>query len=461
MSFVDRRLALIKSLDRPLVLFSGGNISRNYPANFYPYRADSTFLYFFDAPEANSAALLDPATAKVTLFLPARTVEDAVWHGPLESFEAAKERHRVDAVLPMEELEKQLAGRTVDSIAVADHRTTLRARAITGTPLDFDDPNQIATRPMVLEAIARLRLIKGPEELEQMRRTAAITKEAHESAMLSSNEGVKEEFLAGLVEGAFARHGGAPAYQTILSVRGEVLHSRGHPNTLQTGDIVLLDAGVELPSGYCSDVTRCWPVGKVFSPEGADVYDLVLKSQESAIAKVAPGVRYRDLHFQAARVICEGLVAMGLMRGAPDALVESGAYAMFFPHGVGHPIGLDVHDLETFGDRILYPGGRTRSAQFGTRFLRMDMDLAAGMTFTVEPGIYFVPAILRSPEFHKQFQGQVDFTRAEKFLELNGGRGFGGIRIEDDVLCTERGAEVLTRAIVKRRTEVEALAGAA
>ncbi|MBS1149291.1 MAG: Xaa-Pro aminopeptidase [Myxococcaceae bacterium] len=461
MSFSARRSALMKSLDRPLLLFSGGFISRNYPANSYPFRADSTFLYLFESPEPNSAALLDPAEGTVTLFLPERTIDDALWHGAQPSFADERARHGVSAVLPIEELEKQLEGRSIDSLAIADRRTNARMRALTNTPLDFDDPNQVATRPAVLDAIAKLRLIKDADEIAQMRRTAAVTKEAHESAMRASVAGVKEEFLAGLVEGAFARHGCVPAYGTILSVRGEVLHNHAHTHTLHNGDIVLLDAGAENASGYCSDVTRSWPVGDGFTPEGRDVYDIVLKAQEASIAMVRPGVRYREVHRKSSLVIAEGLVAMGLMRGAPEALVESGAHALFFPHGVGHQLGLDVHDLEAFGDRIHYPNGRTRSTQFGTQYLRMDMDLVEGMTFTIEPGIYFVPAILHSPKFREQFKGQVDFERAENFLTLNSGRGFGGIRIEDDVMCTGIGAEVLTALIPKKRDAVEALAGAA
>ncbi len=461
MGFSDRRNALMKSLDRPLLLFSGGFISRNYPANTYPFRADSTFLYFFDAPEPNSAALLDPAENQVTLFLPERTVDDALWHGELPSFETERARHGVTRVAKMEELEQHLEGRSVDSIAVADHRTNVRCRAVTNTPLAFDDPNQVATRPTVLDAIAALRLHKRPEELLQMRSTAAITKEAHEAAMRASKPGVKEELLAGLVEGTFARHGCVPAYGTILSVRGEVLHNHGHANTLQAGDIVLLDAGAENAAGYCSDVTRCWPVGKGFSPEGRDLYDLVLKAQEASISMVKPGVRYRDVHLKSSEVIADGLKAIGLLRGDVSGLVEAGAHALFFPHGVGHQLGLDVHDLESFGDRIHYPKGRTRSEQFGTQYLRMDMDLEAGMTFTIEPGIYFVPAIVNSPKFRAQFATQVDFEKAGKYLAMNHGRGFGGIRIEDDVHCTASGVEVLTAAIPKKRAEVEALAGSA
>jgi len=176
---------------------------------------------------------------------------------------------------------------------------------------------------------------------------------------------------------------------------------------------------------------------------------------------VKPGIRYRDLHMTASRVIAEGLAHIGLLVGSADALVESGAHALFFPHGVGHLIGLDVHDMEAFGDAISYPAGRTRSTQLGTGNLRLDMDIQAGMTFTIEPGIYFVPAILRDPKLRDEFKDQVDWDRAEEYLQMNDGRGFGGIRIEDDVLCTETGYEVLTAAMPKDRGEVEALVGSA
>jgi Xaa-Pro aminopeptidase len=465
MNYVQRRAALLSRLKRPLVLFAGGLVSRNYPANAYPYRADSVFLYFFERPEPGSAAFFDPEAGTVTLFLPERTVADSLWHGEAEAFEAAKARHQVDAVLNVEALESHVAvlakGRQVDALAVADRKATARARNLTGEDLDFDDPEKVG-RPEVREAIAALRLIKTDDEIAEIRRLVAITKEAHVLAMQHSRPGVREQELAGLVEGTFAKSGCVPAYNTILSVRGEVLHNHSHEGTLQKGDIVLLDAGPEsIVTGYCNDVTRCWPVGGPFSPEGRDVYDLVLKSELAAIAAVKPGVRYRDVHLLASRVLAEGLVDMGLLTGSVDGLVEAGAHAMFFPHGVGHQLGLDVHDLEAFGDRIHYPMGRTRSPQFGTGYLRMDMDLAAGMTFTIEPGIYFVPAILRNPEFREKFKGQVAFDKAERFLAMNEGRGFGGIRIEDDILCTASGAEVLTAAIPRARAEIEALAGSA
>jgi Xaa-Pro aminopeptidase len=279
---------------------SSRQISRNYPANPFPWRADSSFLYFFERPEPGSAALFDPGDKSVTLFLPARSVENALWEGEVPSFDEEKARHGVDAVLPVEELEEHVRrlakGRQLDALAVADARTTARARAITGQDLDFDDP-QRAARPHLLDAIAKLRLVKDERELEIMRHTAEVTKEGHLLAMRYTRPGVTEQLLAGHLEGAFARHGCVPAYGTILSVRGEVLHNHAHHNVLQQGDIVLLDAGAEdQATGYCSDVTRCWPVGGGFTPEGRDVYELVLASQVDAIARVKPGLRYRELH---------------------------------------------------------------------------------------------------------------------------------------------------------------------
>jgi Xaa-Pro aminopeptidase len=460
MVFADRRKRLLAKLKRPLLLFSGGLVSRNYPANSYPYRADSNFLYFFERPEPNSAALLDPWSGDVTLFLPERTLDDALWHGPQESFEAAKERHAVAEVKPVEHLEELLRGKKLDALAVADARVTRRARALTGADLDFDEPTKVAP-PDVIQAIASLRLKKDATELAAMAQTAKVTRDAHVEAMRKSRPGVSEQTLTGHVEGIFALQGCVPAYGTILSVRGEVLHSHDHSGTLQAGDVVLLDGGAEGAQGYCSDVTRCWPVGGPFTQAGRDVYDTVLESNLTAIAAVRAGARSRELHLVSARVVAEGLKNMGLLKGATDSLVESGAHAVFYPHGVGHPIGLDVHDLETFGDAVLYPNGRQRSPQFGTKYLRWDVDVEAGMTFTIEPGVYFVPAILHSEELRARFKSQVDFDMAETFLQMNGGRGFGGIRIEDDVLCTASGPEVLTKDIPKAREEVERLAGSA
>jgi Xaa-Pro aminopeptidase len=457
-----RRAEFLAALDTPVLLLAGSWISRNYPANWSPFRADSTFLFFFAEVEPNAAALFDPKDGTVTLFLDERTQADALWHGPVPSFADVKKVTGVAAVEKRSDLQKftakKLSRRRARTIAIADPRATAEAMAITGETLDFHDCAKIGD-PALLHLIARLRHHKNDAELAEMRAAAAVTREAHTLAMAKTRAGIREQDLVGAVVGTFVKHGCVEAYNTILSVRGEVLHNHAHANLLFENDLVLLDAGAERPSGYCADVTRTWPVGGQFTPEAREVYEIVLAAEKLAIAAVKPGARYRDVHTLASRVLADGLVQMGLMHGDPDELVADGAHAMFFPHGVGHLIGLDVHDLEAFGDQIHYAKGRTRSEQFGTRYLRLDLDLQPGMCVTIEPGIYFVPAILRDPKFKKQWKGQVDFARAEQFLQMNSHRGFGGIRIEDDVVCTTSGHEVLTAAIPKERLAVEALVG--
>jgi Xaa-Pro aminopeptidase len=462
--FKRRRGQFLESIDGPVLLMAGGRLPRNYPQNPYPYRADSSFLFLFPSAEPDAAALFDPKDGTVRLFLNERTAEDALWHGPLPDFKDMKKIHAVDEVLARADLAKvvkQKCGRRkVRALAIADPRATAEAAAITGEKLDFHSSDRVGD-PDLVQAIGKLRLRRDEEELAEMRATAAVTREAFVVAMAQTRPGIYEQELAGRIEGAFARHGCVPAYNIILSARGEVLHNHSHENLLRETDIVLLDAGAENRSGYCSDVTRCWPVSGRFSAEGRDVYDIVLAAQTAAIEAVKPGVRYRDIHMLSARVIAQGLVGMGLLDGDVDGLVESGAHALFFPHGIGHLLGLDVHDMESFGDQVAYAPGRTRSKQFGTAYLRLDLDLEPGMCFTIEPGIYFVPAILRDKGFRKRFRKQVDFAKAETFLTMNGLRGFGGIRIEDDVHCTELGAEVLTAAIPKERMAIEALVGSA
>lgn len=459
-----RRAEFLASLDGPVLLFAGGQMSRNYPHNWWPFRADSTFLFFFADPEPDAAVLFDPKDETVTLFLPERTQADALWHGAVPSFAEIKKGVGVSDVQKRSDLasfvQKKVGKRKVRTLAVADHRTTREAAKVTGEALDFDDPTKVGD-PQLIAKVAALRLRRHPDELAEMRAAAAVTRTAHQAAMAHTRAGLFEYEITGQVEGVFARHGCKPAYNTICSVRGEVLHNTTSRNLMLETDLLLLDAGAETRSGYCADVTRTWPVGGTFSPEARDVYDVVLAAEKAAIAAVKPGARYRDVHFTACRTIADGLASMGLLKGSPDTLVESGAHALFFPHGVGHLLGLDVHDMEVFGDQVHYGKGRGRSDQFGTRYLRLDLDLEPGMCFTIEPGIYFVPAILRDAAFKKQWKGQVDFKKAETFLSMHGLRGFGGIRIEDDVLCTEKGADVLTAAIPKERAAVEALVGSA
>jgi Xaa-Pro aminopeptidase len=453
-----RRRRFLEMLERPAILFAGGERPRSSPFHTYPYRADNNFLLFFDRPEPGSAAFFDPGDGQVTLFLPDRTVESATWSGELPPFASVRERESVHAVLAVENIlptiPDLLRGREVVSLAVGDPHATAMARTLTGQDLAYDDPSRIGPREIV-DALASLRLRKEPEDLSEIRRAAEVTGEAHLAVWSAVRAGVSERELAARMEEIYLEHGCANAYGTILSVRGEILHNPHHDGVLQDGDLLLVDSGAEAPSGYGADVTRTWPVSGTWEGEARAIYEIVLAAQKTAISLVRPGARYCDVHFGAARVMAEGLAACGLLEGEPDALVKRGAHALFSPHGIGHLLGLETHDLRTFGDRILYASGRARSEEFGANMLRMDLDLEPGMVVTIEPGIYFVPAILRREEFRAKFRDAVDFELAERYLTRNDGRGFGGIRIEDDIVVTANGSEVLTAFIPKEISEIE------
>jgi Xaa-Pro aminopeptidase len=272
--------------------------------------------------------------------------------------------------------------------------------------------------------------------------------------MAATQPGRREHHVRAAMEAELAARGMCPAYGSIVTVHGEVLHNVDYDNPIAPGDLLLADVGGE-HEGWASDVTRTWPTNGRFSPTQRALYDVVLEAQRVAIDRVRPGVRYRDVHRAASVVLARGLVDEGILHGDPESLVERGAHALLFPHGIGHLLGLDVHDMEDLGDRAGYAPGRARSEQFGLGYLRLDRDLRPGMLVTIEPGLYLVPALLADERRCGPFVADGSFDRAAlaRFADVR------GIRIEDDVLCTTDGPQVLTAAIPKRPDEVEALVG--
>jgi Xaa-Pro aminopeptidase len=456
-----RRREFLKRLKSPVLLFAGGYRARATPFGDYPFRADSNFLFFFTDPEPGSAALFDPGDGTVTLFLPERTLSVAMWEGSLPGFAEMQESTGADAVLGVSRLAEHVSrlvhGRKLHSVGVMDSRTTAVARELTGLPLDPFRPDAIAPEEVV-DALAALRAVKREPEIAEIRRAAEVTREAFAEILGATRPGGTEQDLAGRVWGTYARHGAVPGYPVILSVRGEILHNLHHDHGLRDGDLLLVDTGAEVASGYGADVTRAWPVSGRFTPEQREIYGIVHRAYDASAAAVKPGARWRHVHNRSAETITDGLLDLGLLRGDRDGLLERGAHALFFPHGVGHLLGLDTHDLRIFGDRILYPG-RDRSAVFGADMLRMDRDLEPGMVVTVEPGLYFSPDILRHPDFRERFADSVDFDLAENWLGANDGRGFGGVRLENDLLVTESGSENLTPGIPMDPDELESLIG--
>jgi Xaa-Pro aminopeptidase len=269
--------------------------------------------------------------------------------------------------------------------------------------------------------------------------------------MRATHPGSHERLVAAAFHYELAKDGLDSAYQSIVTVRGEVLHNHDYINPLREGQLLLLDGGAEARSGYANDITRTWPVSKQWTERQRRTYCAVLEAQEASIAQVIAGNRYRNVHHASSHVIASFLSDEGLLRISSEEAVERGAHALFFPHGIGHLLGLDVHDLENFGDRPSYPVDRSRSDQFGTAYLRLDLDLKSNMLVTVEPGFYVVPSILHNSNLRAQFRDAFHWDRVE------GWEGFGGIRIEDNVLCTESDPEVLSASIPKTPEEIDAV----
>jgi len=386
-----------------------------------------------------------------TLYLTPPAEDDALWHGITKTIEQAAAALGFARVRPINDLEKD--ARAIDDIAtlaVPDLAQTQRAAAITGTSLAYGTKNG---HDGLIDAVISMRRIMSAAELDQMRETAVVTERAHRAAMAVTAPGVHERVIASTFQDVVNRAGLTLAYSSIVTIRGEVLHNFEYVNTAEDGHLLLLDGGAEAASGYATDVTRTWPVSGQFSARQRAAYAAVLEAQLTSIDMVRSGTRYKDVHMQTARVIARFLADEGLLTCSPDAAIESGAQALFFPHGVGHLLGLDVHDMENFGDRASYPPNRTRSPQFGTGYLRLDLDLEPNMVVTIEPGFYVVPAILTDPTLRERFSNQVNFDKAMSWI------GFGGIRIEDDVVVTSGDPEVLTETIPKSIDDVESAVG--
>ncbi len=420
----ERRRALCERAGAPILLGNNGTRARNLPINSLPFRSDSSFLYFTGCTEPGAFALLVDGTC--TLFLTPPEPGDELWHGEVPSIHARAEALGIAHARPLGEVMEAAeahSGRLL-SLAVPDPTITARLAQLSGRRLAY--PDTPGPRPLV-DAVIALRRTRDEHELVEMRHAASLAADGHRTLMRATRVGGTERGLAALFEAMIAARGAVPSYHPIVTVRGEVLHNPDYPNLLRSGDLLLVDAGAESAGGYASDITRTWPVNGVFDSRQRDLYSLVLAANEACIRMCRPGQRYRDIHFEAARILAEGLRALGLLRGAVEDLVESGAVGLFFPHGVGHLLGLDVHDLENFGDRPSYAAGRSRPEQFGARYLRMDLDLEPNMVVTIEPGLYLVPAILHDRELRTRFADAVSFGEAERWL------GMGGIRIEDDV----------------------------
>ncbi len=445
--FAARRVRLAAALgDAPALFAAGAARPRNYLANAYPYRASSHFLYLFGLPVRDAWALWDGRAW--TVYVPVPDLDAAVWEGPQPGVAELAAALGCDA-RPVGELAAALMRRPTATIAAPDLETCAEQGRLLSRPIRRGRFEAIDV-PLVDAMIAQ-RLVHDEAAVLELRVAAAATAAAHEAGMKATRPGMRESVVRAAMEAELCARGMTMAYGSIVTVHGEVLHNEQHHNVLDARDLLLADVGAETATGWAGDVTRVWPVSGHYSKTQADLYDVVLRAQQATIKAVKPGARYLDLHNLAARQMAEGLVGLGILRGDPAELCADGVMALLFPHGVGHLLGLDVHDMEDLGDRAGYAPGRTRAGEFGVKFLRLDRDLTAGMAVTIEPGLYLIPALLGNADLAARAKvgDRLDRRRLAQFDDVR------GIRIEDDVLVTAAGHEVLSAAIPKARDAVE------
>ena len=317
-----------------------------------------------------------------------------------------------------------------------------------------ENPCQMKTRASVelIKAVISMRSIKAAEEIDEIEKAVAIAYDMHVTAMKMCREGVSEKDIFGTIEGIALSKGGGTSFPIILSINGQTLHNHKHVNILKTGRMMVTDAGAETDLHYASDITRTTPVGGRFSQLQKDIYEIVLKANSDAIDATRPGLSNRDLHFMACKILASGLKDLGLMKGNVDEAVAAGAHALFMPHGLGHMMGLDVHDMEGLGeDFIGYSDEVKRSDQFGLAFLRFALPYKTGHVFTVEPGCYFIPELIEKWKAEGKFRDFINYDKLGSYMSI------GGIRIEDNVLITDKGHKLLGKPIPKTVKEIEAV----
>ncbi len=444
-ALAERRARLAKKFGGPALFMSGLARPRNYAANRFPFRAESHFLYFVGRPLEGAALVVRPDGS--LLYAEPPDPEEALWTGPQPTLEELSRELGLE-VRPMAELRLDEPTATLPS---ADVETAFVQSELVGRDIiAASGPELDGIDRALADAVIELRLIHDAAALVEMRAAAAVTERAHRAGMRATRPGLREAAVVAAMDAEIVAAGCVHAYLPIVTREGEVLHDERHHRTLVTGDLLLADVGAETPGGWASDVTRTWPVNGKYSGSQRALYEVVLAAQRAAIAAVRPAARYRDVHRIAGKELLAGLVALGLFKGDVEELYARGAAALFFPHGIGHLLGLDVHDMEDLGDRAGYAPGRERSRNFGDRYLRLDRDLAAGMVVTIEPGYYRIPYLLERPEEVGELEASLDRKVLAELADVR------GIRIEDDVLVTATGAEVLTASIPKTPDDVEA-----
>lgn len=453
-TYIARRQQLKQKISKGIILLLGNVDSpMNYADNAYYFRQDSSFLYFFGLDFQKLAGVIDTETGEEILFGDDVSIEDIIWMGPQIALQEKASKVGITKTEPYRNLQQLMekaisAGRKIHFLPPYRAENKLLLTELLGISVS---KQKAYSSLELVKAIVALRSVKEEQEIAEIRKACAVGYQMHVTAMKMAKAGVWEQTIAGTIEGIANSGGGMVSFPVILSQNGETLHNHDHSQLLRDGRLLLVDAGAEIGSRYASDFTRTIPVSGKFTQKQREIYEIVLAANNRARELTQPGSTYLSVHLAAAEVLASGLKNLGLMKGDVKEAVANGAHALFMPHGLGHMLGLDVHDMEDLGQVYVGYDEETRPVnQFGTAYLRMGRKLQPGFVITNEPGIYFIPALIEKWKAEKINTDFINFDRLESYLD------FGGIRLEDDILVTGTGSEIIGDRIPITPDEVEA-----
>ena len=444
-TYIQRRKNLKEKVGSGIILLLGNDESSvNFKDNWYHYRQDSSFLYFFGINLPGLTAMINCDTGEETIFGDELSIDHIVWTGPQPTIATLASKCGVNNTLPTRKIASSLKG-TVHYLPPYRVDNQLKLSEWLGKPM-----STVADGASVelIKGIVSLRSYKSEEELVEIEKAVETTAAMHLGAMQYTKAGMVEAEVVGRIQQIATSGGGHLSFPVIFSKDGQILHNHYHGNTLSEGDLVLCDTGAEAASGYAGDMTRTFPVSGQFTARQKELYQVTLNAHEAAISALRPGIKYKDVHLLAAKTLVEGLSAVGLMKGDADMAVDAGAHTMFFQCGLGHMMGLDVHDMEDLGERFV-GYNEPKSTEFGLKSLRLGKELEKDFVITVEPGIYIIPELIDMWKAENKYADFINYDMLETYKD------FGGIRIEEDFVITDSGSRLLGTPVAKTVEDVE------
>ncbi|NPD44036.1 MULTISPECIES: aminopeptidase P family protein [unclassified Lentimicrobium] len=451
-TYINRRQQLARDVDKGILLFIGNSESpMNYPDNTYRYRQDSSFNYFFGLIHPDLAAIIDVESGEEVIYGDDYTIDHIVWMGNQPSI---KERasscginKTANTAQLVQDLQKaQTARRPIHFLPLYRGDSKIKLFEYLGIK-----PSEIPEKHSLefVKAVIKQRNYKSAEEVAEIDKACDITVDMHLAAMRSTHPGILEAQVAAEVEKIALAHDGCVSFPVIATINGQTLHNHYHGNTIQDGQMFLLDAGAETASGYAGDMSSTFPVGKTFTTRQKEIYQVALNAHEAAIAMLKPGIPFKEVYYESAREVLRGMKDLGFVKGDVHEAAAAGAHAMFFPCGLGHMMGMDVHDMEDLGEQYVGYDNEEKSTQFGPKSLRLGRKLEPGFVLTIEPGIYFIPQLIDLWKKERRFE---EFLNYDKINEY---RDFGGCRNEEDFLITEDAYQLLGKPLPKTIKDVE------